>query len=209
MFTVDVKQQHNSNNNNEYIKSTLDQMMPYVQLIKLISDSGEYPSIWLEGIIRPVYKRSGDITKPENCRPITILSCFNKLCTSILNVRSNNFIEQNVILEENQAGFRKGYSTTDQIVTLHALMDILKIKKKKLFYAFVDFRKAFDSVWRSGLWQKLLDSDIYGKPLRVIVNMYKDIKSCISLNGQQSSFFLVILVYGKERIFRLSCFPCL
>ena len=176
---------------NEYIKSTLDQMMPiYVQLFNLILDSGEYPSIWLEGIIRPIYKRSGDITKPENYRPITILSCFSKLFTSILNVRLNNFIEQNVILEENLAVFRKGYSTTDQIFILHALMDILKTKKKqKLFCAFVDFRKAFDSVWRSGLWQKLLDSGIDDKLLRIIVTMYKGIKSCISLNGQQSSFF--------------------
>ena len=96
----------------------------------------------------------------------------------------NNFIEQNVILEENQAGFHKKYSTTDQIFNLYALMDILKTKKKKkLFCAFVDFRKAFDSVWRSGLWRKLLDSGIDGKLLRIIVNMYKGIKSCISLNG--------------------------
>ena len=119
---------------NEYIKSTLDQMMPiYVQLFNLILDSGEYPSVWLEGIIRPIYKRSGDITKPENYRPITILSWFSRLFTTILNIRLNNFMEQNVILEENQAGFRKGYSTTDQIFTLHALMDILKTKKRIYF----------------------------------------------------------------------------
>ena len=128
---------------NEYIKSTLDQMMPiYVQLFNLILDSGEYPSIWLEGIIRPIYKRSGDITKPENYRPITILSCFSKLFTSILNVRLNKFIEQNVIMEENQAGFRKGYSTTDQIFTLHALMDILKTKKKEIILCIRRFQKS-------------------------------------------------------------------
>jgi hypothetical protein len=29
---------------------------------------------------------------------------------------------------------------------------LLKLKKKKLFVTFVDFEKAFDKVWRDGLW---------------------------------------------------------
>ena len=59
----------------------------------------------------------------------------------------------------------------------------------KLFCAFIDFQKAFDSVWRSGLWSKLLKEGINGKILRVIVNMYDKIKSCVFLNGKQSDYF--------------------
>ena len=40
-----------------------------------------------------------------------------------------------------------------------------------------------------GLWQKVLKAHINGKVLRVIYNMYYDIKSCISLNGSNSPFF--------------------
>ena len=40
-----------------------------------------------------------------------------------------------------------------------------------------------------GLWQKLLKNNIDGKFLRIIYNMYKSIKSCIRLNGQETSFF--------------------
>lgn len=182
----------NDNIFNEYIKSTSSVMMPiYVNLFNLLFDKGIFPSVWLEGIIRPIYKRTGDITNPENYRPITIVSCFAKLFTSVLNSRLNNFVNYNEILQENQAGFRKGYSTNDQIFTLHALIEILKAKKKKLFCTFIDFRKAFDSVWRSGLWQKLLQSGIDGKLLRIINNMYKGIKSCVSLNGQKTSFFSI------------------
>jgi hypothetical protein len=36
------------------------------------------------------------------------------------------------------------------------LVRILKRKKKKLFCAFFDFEKAFDTVWRDALWYKLL-----------------------------------------------------
>ena len=95
----------------------------------------------------------------------------------------------NNILEENQAGFRSGYSTTDHIFVLQSLIELLKVKKMKLFCSFIDFSKAFDSVWRVGLWVKLLSNYINGKIFRVIDNMYKNIKSCVSFNGLQSSFF--------------------
>ena len=137
-------------------------MLPiYVDLFNIILDSGIIPDSWLEGIIRPIHK-SGDRQNPENYRPITILSCFGKLFTSILNLRLTTLLEDNAILEENQAGFRKGYATADHIFVLHSLAELLKTRKKKLFCSFIDFSKAFDSVWRAGLWQKLLKNNIDG-----------------------------------------------
>ena len=109
--------------------------------------------------------------------------------TSILNARLNKFLDAHNILEENQTGFRAGYSTMDHIFVLHALTEIAKTQKKKLFRSFIDFSKAFDSVWRVGLWKKLLASNINGKCFQIIFNMYKGIKSCVSYNGEQSSFF--------------------
>ena len=41
-----------------------------------------------------------------------------------------------------------GYSTTDHIFVLQSLIELLIVKKMKLFCFFVDFSKAFDSVWR-------------------------------------------------------------
>ena len=92
---------------NEYIKATEHEMMPlYVAFFNLIFNSGVLPDSWLEGAIRPIYKKKGD----ENYRPITILSCFGKLFTSILNARLDKFLNAHNILEENQAGFYAGYS---------------------------------------------------------------------------------------------------
>ena len=180
----------NDNITNEYLKNSAEQMLPiYISLFNLVLDTGIIPDPWLEGIIRPIFKRSGDPKQPENYRPITILSCFGKLFTAILNLRLNNFLQFHNILEENQAGFRSGYSTTDHIFTLHTLTEILKKKKKKLFCSFIDFSKAFDSVWRTGLWMKLLGNGIQGKMFRVIYNLYRNIKSCVSHSGEQSAFF--------------------
>jgi len=75
-------------------------------------------------------------------------------------------------LNENQSGFRKGYSTIDNIFVLYAFFELLKLKKKKLFVTFVDFEKAFDKVWRDGLWCKLLLNNINGKMYKVIWSIF-------------------------------------
>ena len=175
---------------NEYIKATAHEMMQlYVAFFNLIFNSGVLSDSWLKGAIRPIYKNKGDSKSPENYRPITILSYFGKLFTSILNARLYKFLDAYNILEENQAGFRADYSTMDHIFVLNALKEIAKTQKKKLFCSFIDFSKAFDSVWRIGLWKKLLASNINGKCFQIILNMYKGIKSCVSYNGEQSSLF--------------------
>ena len=58
------------------------------------------------------------------------LSCFGKLFTSILNNRLNNYLENMNIIAEKQAGFRKGYSTTDHIFNLKCLIDLYLLEGK-------------------------------------------------------------------------------
>ncbi|XP_071123270.1 uncharacterized protein [Mytilus edulis] len=175
---------------NEFMKSTSHIFIPvYVKLFNMIFDSGILPDIWLMGNIIPFYKNKGDQSDPQNYRPITILSCLGKLFTSVLNLRLSSFLEDYLLLNENQAGFRKGYSTVDNIFVIHILFELLKRKKKKLYCAFVDFAKAFDTVWRSGLWSKLIKHSINGKMYNVIVNMYNNIKSRIHFGSDFSEFF--------------------
>ena len=62
----------------------------------------------------------------------------------------------------------------------------MKAKKKKLYCIFIDFEKAFDKVWRLGLWNKMLFN---GKMFNMIYNMYRCIKSRIVFNGEISDYF--------------------
>ena len=73
------------------------------------------PEIWTESIIKPIYKQKGDRNNPDNYRGICLISCFSKLFTAVLNNRLEKFIEVNQIIGEEQAGFRHGYSTLDNI----------------------------------------------------------------------------------------------
>ena len=111
---------------NEYIKATQQLMLPvYEKLFNLIFSSGKVPSIWLEGNIMLIYKNKGGKTKPENYRPIPILSCMGKLFTSILNERLNVFSDEFDVLNENQVGFRKEYSTVDNLFSIYMLFELL------------------------------------------------------------------------------------
>ena len=91
-------------------------------------------------------------------------------------------------MHENQCGFRANYSTSDNIFVIHCIIEYLRVRKLKTYCAFIDFQKAFDSVWSVGLWSKLLSVNVTGKIFNIIKNMYDDIKSCISYNGETSAF---------------------
>ena len=152
---------------NEYIKYTADLMIDiWVKLFNRILDSGEIPSDWSTGIIITLYKGKGSQLDPNNYRGITLLSCVGKLFTSILNNRLNAFLNVYGVLNENQAGFRKMYSTTHHIFTLKCLIDLCKFRKRKL-----------DKINRIALWHKLIQSNIPGRLLNVIKSMYANIKS--------------------------------
>ncbi|XP_053379986.1 uncharacterized protein LOC128548636 [Mercenaria mercenaria] len=175
---------------NEHIKNTLPVMKHiYFKLFNIIFNNGIIPENWTIGVINPIYKNKGDATEPSNYRPITLLSCLGKLFTAVLNIRLQKFVTKYDLINEYQSGFRKGFSTIDNMFVLNMLIDLLKSSKKKLFCAFIDLRQAFDTVWRSGLWSKLIELNVNGKFLNVIKSIYNQAKSCVMKNGQKSDYF--------------------
>ena len=87
------------------------------------------------GIIQPIYKKKGSVNDPDNYRGI---SCTSKLFTALVNNRLSTFLEASPsgTLNEDQAGFRSGYSTLDHNFTLHSLIELYLTKKASvlLFY---------------------------------------------------------------------------
>ena len=73
-----------------------------------------------------------------------------------MNTRLNGFLESNKITNKSQIGFRKNCRTANHLLVLKTLIDVYKLKRKPIFACFIDFRKAYDSVWREGLFFKLI-----------------------------------------------------
>ena len=96
-----------------------------------------------------------------------------KFC-SVLNARLSEVMESK-ILGEAQGGFRRNRRTTDQVFVVSGIGQIRRSQGKKTWMAFLDFKKAFPSVWREGLWEKMKEYGIDGKFLRVCQNLYCDV----------------------------------
>ena len=79
------------------------------------------------------------------------MSIAAKLYNKMLLVRLLPLIDE--VLRRNQAGFRQGRSTVDQICALRRIFEGVKHKNLSLVATFVDFKKAFDSVNRSKLFE--------------------------------------------------------
>ena len=60
---------------------------------------------------------------------------------------------------------------------------------KKLYAFFIDFSKAFDYIVRDNMWYKLLQYGIGGNILKMIMSMYKCVKTKVYVNGQTSASF--------------------
>ena len=86
----------------------------------------------------------------EDFRGISLTSVADKAMCAIVQVRLEQVVEGVQLLAEEQGGFRKGRGCRDQIVTLILLGQIkMMTKKRGIFTAFIDFKKAYDRVDRS------------------------------------------------------------
>ena len=130
-------------------------------LFNAIFISSMFPDIWRIQILNPLHRKGG-IYQPGNSRGIAIGSCLSKLFLSILHGRLVKFADTNKLIPIQQIGYRKGSRTTDHILTLKSIIEkfINQLPRRYLFAYFVDFKSAFDTVWRKALFFKLLKYDI-------------------------------------------------
>ena len=154
--------------------------------------SSESPiTMWNTSIISPIHKK-GSKANPDNYRAISLICCMSKFYAAILNQRLLKFVVEKGIVKKNQLGFMPGNRTSDALIILYNLIDTYCKQNNKYIYAcFVDFKKAFDSIPRHTLFEKLLKYNITGKFYNNIKNMYTNDVACISINGKLTESFSV------------------
>ena len=65
-------------------------------------------------------------------------------------------------MSESQAGFRFDHLCVDNIFILNEVIQGRLQEGKKTFSFFLDIKKAYDTVWRDGLWYKMWEMGIQG-----------------------------------------------
>ena len=153
----------------------------FVAFFNSLFDRGVYPENWSESIVLPLFKK-GSVNNPNNYRGISLSDISSKIYSTIINNRLQEWVEENDIIGEFQAGFRRNYSTIDHMYTLMAFIQKQFSLNRKLYVAFIDFEKAFDSINRSILWPILLKTGIRGKMYKCIMSMYASVKAKVK-NG--------------------------
>ena len=144
----------------EMLKVAVPVIVPYLKnIFNVLFDKGVFPEKWSKVIIIPLHKK-GDKNNPDNYRGILLLSILSKVFTHIINSRLTHWTESNSVLNDAQAGFRKGRSTIDHMFTLYAATEKHLLKNTKLYVAFIDFKKAYDTVNRDILWMVHLESGV-------------------------------------------------
>ena len=125
---------------------------------------------WITEGVTYLLPKSEDTKNPKNYRPITCLTTSYKLITSVLTDRMYTFLDRNHILPNEQKGCkRNSYGCKDQLLIDRMILENCRTRSKNLSTAWIDYRKAFDSVPHDWILKSL---DLY-KISPVISNFLK------------------------------------
>ena len=132
---------------NFWLKSLTELHQPLTNSLNQITNKPENIPGWLTEGITYLLPKSEDTKNPQNYRPITCLSTTYKILTSVITERMYTFLEHNDILPQEQKGCkRNSYGCKDQLLINKMILENCKKKLRNLSTAWIDYRKAFDSV---------------------------------------------------------------
>ena len=93
-------------------------------------------------------------------------------------------------LPDVQAGFRKGRGTTDQIANIWSKCWIIEKARefqKNIYFCFIGYAKAFDSVDQNKLWKILKEMGIPDHLICLLRNLYAVRKQQLELDMEQQT----------------------
>lgn len=147
------------------IKDNCDTLLtPITHLVSMSLKKGEFPNIYKEAVIRPIYKggRKEDIS---NYRPISLMSNISKIIEKIVKSQIYSYLEDTNFFDENQLGFRQNKGTEDAINKLHTTVSGYLDEGKHCLVVLQDLSKAFDLVDHKILINKIEQAGCQGKIL--------------------------------------------
>ena len=123
-------------------------------LFNLMKDKGKLPDKFNHGRVTLIHKK-GQAELLSNYRPVTVNISMYGIYSRVLNNRLSTVTEAHDLLGEVQAGFRKGRSAADNLFVLNTILAKAKEAGQQVHKSFVDIKKAYDTVSREILWDKL------------------------------------------------------
>ncbi|WP_419628005.1 RNA-directed DNA polymerase, partial [Thiolapillus sp.] len=123
----------------------------------------------------------------QNYRTVSLIGHPSKVMLKIILNRLKPQAEK--IIAEEQAGFRAGRSTTEQVFNLRILCEKYLQHQQDLYHVFIDFKKAFDRVRYAVLWATMKKYNISTNLIQVIKNLYNKATSAVLFNSSIGDWF--------------------
>ena len=106
-----------------------------------------------------LFSKKNNAKECSNYRTIAVFSYASKVMLKILQARLQQYVNRK--LPDVQAGFRKGRGTKEQIAKVcWIIVKAREFQKKKIYFCFIDYTKAFDGVDHNELWKILQEMEI-------------------------------------------------
>lgn len=174
---------------NEFMKYGGDAVCTaLVALFNLAFRTARVPEQWRAGEVVALPKK-GDHTRAENHRGITIMSHVGKVYTKVLDTRIMSFLEDRGLLHESQCGFRPGRSCVDHSFAMSQTLQGRLRQGETTYGFFIDSAKAYDTVWRDGLFYKAWQMGIKGNIWLVLRGLMAQTKLRVRIGSTLSTPF--------------------
>ena len=158
-------------------------LLTLLKIANKVKNSCYFPHEWAKGITTLLHK-DGEEDDPSNYRAITVADAIAKVMTIMMNERLSKKIEEEKIIPYQQIAFKKKSRPADHLFVLKNVFEKYLSSGKKVYTCFVDFQKAYDSVWRVGLYYKLIKCGIDINVIKLIKDMYDKTSQIIKMNGK-------------------------
>ena len=170
------------------LKLAGDAIVPsLLSLFRLSLNTSRVFTSWKTARLTPVYKKD-DETDCSNYRPISLLSVPSKILESVVNdTIVRHVYKANNLVTDKQWAYRAGFSTELLLTYLTETWRKAVDEGLVVAVAFIDFKKAFDSVSHTILEMKLeRDFGISGPLLDWLKSYVKERQQFTAVNGSTS-----------------------
>jgi hypothetical protein len=117
-----------------------------LEVINQAWKTGEFPPTWKEIIIKPIPKPDKPRDQVKGYRPIALISCVAKTFERLVKNRLEVIIEKSQKIPHCFTGFRKGFSTMDNLSQLITDIQLSFSSNLHLVTAIYDLQGAYDNV---------------------------------------------------------------
>ena len=158
-----------------WLKKLTAMHQPLVEIAQELLDNDDRLPGWINRGCTSLISKEGEWSTP-NHRPITCLNTTYKLMTSLLMPHADSHLWETGLLQSDQRGAREGVSgCLDNLLIDKAVMGDVKDRRRNMACAWIDVRKAYDSVDYS-VMRKILTMHKF--PAKVIRPIMKMISGC-------------------------------